>query len=199
MFQELERSGDLDLALAAVTKEFPSVPVSEIRSDVDRLIEDLLERGLLTPSLDHVWQAGGAPVALAAHADMAVSLPRRTLAVVCLLAAVVLLRLPFRTVVKAVATLKRAGASRTASQSDGEVAVSTVHRVSGLVPFRVACMEVSLAAVLLCAAQRRALDWCFGHSADPVSFHAWVEVDGLPLRDPRDEPVTAVYRRIFMV
>lgn len=199
VFQELERSGDLELALTFVTKEFPSVPVSEIRSDVDRLIENLLRRGLLVPGPDHAWQAGGTPVALTAPAASAIPLPRRLFASVCLVAAVLLLRLPFRTVVKAVSALKHRMAGRAASQADGEASVSIVHSVSDHIPLRIACMEVSLAAVLLCAARGRALDWCFGHAADPVGFHSWVEADGQPVRDPREEPITAVYQRIFAI
>jgi hypothetical protein len=67
------------------------------------------------------------------------------------------------------------------------------------IPVRVACMEISLASVLLCAMYGRALDWCFGHSADPITFHSWVEADGEPIRDPCDEPISSVYRRIFTV
>lgn len=199
MFRELERSGDLDRALTAVVEEFPSVPVSEIRSDVDRLLEGLLRRGLLVPRMDHVWQAGGTPMTLAAPADVAVPLHVRVLATMCVFAAVVLLRFPFRTVIKAVATLKRALVRRGASRAEGEGSVSAVSVVSGRLPFQVACMELSLAAVLWCAIRGRSLDWCFGHSVDPIAFHSWVEVDGKPLRGAREEPVVAVYQRIFSV
>lgn len=199
VFRELRRSGDLELALSALTHEFPSIPVSEMRIDVDHLVSALLTRGLLVPFPHHVWHPGGTPVALPSRRSGEVTLTRQALALLCLLAAIATLRFPFGTVIRFVAALKRAQARRPASQSDGRTSLSAVHRMSGYVPLRVACMEVSLASVLLCALYGRALHWCFGHSLDPIAFHSWVEADGEPVREPGDEPITSVYRRIFAV
>jgi len=199
VFRELKRSGDLEMAISTVGSEFPSIPGSEIRADVDRLVSSLLRRGLLIPSAEHVRHAGGSPVALAPRPDGDVTVVRQALAAVCVIAAIVALRLPFRTVIRMVALLKRALARRAASDSDARMAVTTVERVGRHVPARVACMEISLASVLLCTLYGRALDWCFGCSADPIAFHSWVEVNGEPVRAPGDEPITSVYRRVLTV
>ncbi|WP_232837138.1 lasso peptide biosynthesis B2 protein [Lentzea terrae] len=199
IFRELKRSGDLELALSSVAHEFPSIPLSEIRTDVDRLVSDLLTRGLLVPSPEHVWHAGGTPVALPSRQSGDVTAIRRVLATLCLLAAIAILRLPFRTTIRFAAAVKRMLARRTATRSDGRKSVSAVHQVGRSVPLRVACLETSLASVLLCALYGQALEWCFGHSLDPIAFHSWVEADGEPVRDPHDEPIDTAYKRIFAV
>jgi hypothetical protein len=197
VFRELERSGDLERALDAVAGEFPSIPVSEIRTDVDRLVSGLLIRGLLVLP-PHVRHAGGTPIALTIRHDK-VAISHRLLAALCLLAAVALLRFPFSTVIRVVTTVRQALARRVASQADGRASVAAVERMSKYAPVRIACMEISLASVLLCALRGRALDWCFGHSADPIAFHSWVEANGEPVLDPADEPIATLYRKVLVV
>jgi hypothetical protein len=52
--------------------------------------------------------------------------------------------------------------------------------------------------VLALALRRRAVDWCFGASTDPRSLHSWVEIDGVAVVHPLDEPVSP-YRLVFKV
>ncbi|WP_423461873.1 lasso peptide biosynthesis B2 protein [Promicromonospora sp. MS192] len=68
--------------------------------------------------------------------------------------------------------------------SEAEQVVSAVRWASNWVPFRVACLEESIAAVLVLAARRRAVTWCHGVAPDPVQFHAWIQIDGSPVAEP---------------
>ncbi|TVT43829.1 lasso peptide biosynthesis B2 protein [Amycolatopsis rhizosphaerae] len=66
-----------------------------------------------------------------------------------------------------------------------------------LVPVRVACLERSLAGVLLLAARRRGVTWQMGIRTPPLASHAW-------LSDPDGEPIgeassTMQYRTILKI
>jgi hypothetical protein len=63
-----------------------------------------------------------------------------------------------------------------------------VRRAACWYPGRAACLERSLAAVLLAIAVRRRLDWCLGAVPDPYRFHAWVAVAGTPVTAADDDP-----------
>ncbi|GLZ29050.1 hypothetical protein Lesp02_12400 [Lentzea sp. NBRC 105346] len=194
-FEELRRTGDLECALSALEERFPSVLAGEIRADVDRLVTALVERDLLRLAR----HAGGVPIALTESASPAITWRSRVVTMLCLFAAVVLLRLPLRVPIALVRRLKARKVVRPASVAEGIAVLDAVHAVSRGFPGRVACMELSLTAVLVAAVEGRALDWCFGHSSDPVTFHSWVETEGTPVRHPDDEPVTPTYRRVLAV
>jgi hypothetical protein len=66
--------------------------------------------------------------------------------------------------------------------------VEAVHLAGRWYPGRAACLERSLAAVLMAIAVRRRLDWCLGSVPDPYRFHAWVAVDGEPVAATDDDP-----------
>ena len=68
--------------------------------------------------------------------------------------------------------------------------VSAVRWASRWIPFRIACLEESIAAVLVLAARRRSVTWCHGVAPDPVQFHAWIQTHGSPLAEP---PTTSRY------
>jgi hypothetical protein len=80
------------------------------------------------------------------------------------------------------------GASRFATTpstvSEAERAVSAVRWASNWVPLRVACLEESIAAMLVLAVRRRTVTWCHGVAPDPVQFHAWIQTDGSPVAEP---------------
>lgn len=82
---------------------------------------------------------------------------------------------------------------RPATAEQAEQAVHAVRRIGLLVPGRVACLEESVASVLLLAASRLRVDWCHGVAADPIRLHAWVETDEGPVAEP---PSTARYTSI---
>ena len=60
---------------------------------------------------------------------------------------------------------------------------------------RVACQEVSLAAVIAEARKNRRVDWSIGTAPDPRRLHAWPEIHGMPIRVPYDDIVTGKYTK----
>ncbi|MGW7579247.1 lasso peptide biosynthesis B2 protein [Streptomyces sp. NPDC054765] len=97
--------------------------------------------------------------------------------------ALVLLRLPFRHIARAVRFARRTG-RRPLTAAQAEALVEAVRHTSRLWPGRAACMETSLGAVLAAALLGRRLHWCVGvrFSLPPVEYHAWAEL-------PEDGPV----------
>jgi hypothetical protein len=63
-------------------------------------------------------------------------------------------------------------------------ALHCVRNVALVLPFRVACMEETAAAMLVLALTGRRAGWCHGIAADPVRLHAWIALDGQPIREP---------------
>ncbi|WP_176786475.1 lasso peptide biosynthesis B2 protein [Thermoactinomyces sp. DSM 45892] len=61
---------------------------------------------------------------------------------------------------------------------------------------RVACLEESLAFVLLAFMNGKAIDWCVGVKLAPFSSHSWVEVNGVPFQESED---INRYQRILVV
>ncbi|WP_208112988.1 lasso peptide biosynthesis B2 protein [Actinorugispora endophytica] len=83
--------------------------------------------------------------------------------------------------------------------SPGEVldAVHAVRRVALASPFRVACLEESVAAVIILAMLGKNARWCHGVAADPIRLHAWVETpDGDAAAEP---PSTRRYTRTRVI
>lgn len=73
---------------------------------------------------------------------------------------------------------------------EADEAVCAVRWASRWAPFRVACLEESVAAVLVLATHRRSVTWCHGVAPDPVQFHAWIQTHGSPVAEP---PTTSRY------
>ncbi len=51
-------------------------------------------------------------------------------------------------------------------------------------PGRSACMESSLAAVLIAALAGYGVDWCIGCRFQPAQSHAWIEINHQPVGEP---------------
>lgn len=79
---------------------------------------------------------------------------------------------------------------------EAERVVSAVRWASRWIPFRVACLEESIAAVLVLAARRRHVTWCHGVAPDPVQFHAWIQAHGSPVAEPSTTSRYTVLRTI---
>lgn len=119
----------------------------------------------------------------------------RLLAPLCLTLATGLLRLRFGRVVALTRwTTRRCRQSATpveAASMTTAVRSAARHR-SG----RVACLEQSLAAVLMAGLRRRSIQWCIGARLMPYASHAWIEIDGRPIGEPehRDRPYHVLIR-----
>jgi hypothetical protein len=122
----------------------------------------------------------------------------RLLAFASLLLAVLLVRLPFRTACGLVRVSRRRWCRRVLPAERADTVVAAVRNAARWYPGRAACMELSLAAVLMAALSRQRLDWCLGAIADPYRFHAWVEIEGRPVSAAGDSEGLG-YMRVLTV
>lgn len=194
VYERLRELADLDLATEALLARHRTVPVERIRRDVDELVEALVLRGLLEVVDEHPRAAAGVPVALVDD-DEPAPLRYRVAATVAFPLALLLLRAPFRFAVRLVGRVNRT--RPVATPSVARTVLTAVRWAGRRHPGRVACLELSLTAVLTAALLGRRVDWCLGFAADPYTFHAWIEVDGEPIVHPSDEPIPPTYRRVF--
>jgi hypothetical protein len=71
-----------------------------------------------------------------------------------------------------------------------------VRTFASVLPFRVACLEETAAAMLVLALQGRRAGWCHGVAADPIRLHAWIAPDGQPVAEPAS---TARYTPLLQI
>lgn len=193
-YQELRRAADIEQATDAVAARYRAVPADRIRQDVEELVSALVKRGLIELPDAVGRHSAGVLMALPAD-DVRVDTRRRLVAPVAFVLALVLLRLPFRTSAALVTRFKRTKPE--ASAADALDALNAARWISRWYPGRVACLELTLTAVLVAAFLGVRVDWCFGFAVDPYTFHAWVEVAGEPVTHPSDEPIPPTYRRVL--
>ncbi|PPK71389.1 lasso peptide biosynthesis B2 protein [Actinokineospora auranticolor] len=195
-FAHLKAHHDVDAAVTALVDRFPGVPADRIRHDVEALVAELVRFGLVEPTERR--EAHGVLMALP-PVQRPSGLTERLAAVVAFPVALLLLRLPFRLSTTAVSRVKRGRVRETATPAQVVAWLAAARWVSRHYPGRVACLELSLTAVLIGAVLQRGVDWCFGFAVDPQTFHAWVEVSGEPVVEAADDPVAATYHRVFLV
>ncbi|MGH3814373.1 MAG: lasso peptide biosynthesis B2 protein [Pseudonocardiaceae bacterium] len=73
---------------------------------------------------------------------------------------------------------------RRAEPASVEHALYCVRNVASVLPFRVACLEETAAAMLVLALTGQRAGWCHGIAADPIRLHAWIALDGHPVAEP---------------
>ncbi|MFJ3182469.1 lasso peptide biosynthesis B2 protein [Streptomyces sp. NPDC086796] len=79
----------------------------------------------------------------------------------------------------------RAQTVRPATLQQATSAVNAVRRAGWYSPGRTACLEESVAAVLLLRTRRLGVRWCHGIASDPIRLHAWVQtMDGDDVAEP---------------
>jgi transglutaminase superfamily protein len=119
----------------------------------------------------------------------------RLLAPPCLTLAIWLLRLRFgRVVVLArwiMGRCRRPAIAAEAASMTAAVRNAARHRAG-----RVACLECSLATVILAGLRRCSVHWCIGARLMPYASHAWIEVDGHPVGESEhgDRPYHVLLR-----
>lgn len=198
LYDVLRAGADLEQAVTALTERHPDIPADRIRADVERLVATLVERGLLVLA-DDTRRSASSVLMTAPDAGRAPRVRHRVMAVVAFTLALVLLRLPFRVTTPVVARLRGRLGRRQATESEALAALAAAYWVSRSYPGRAACLEVSLTAVLTAALRGLRVDWCFGTAVDPQTFHAWIEVDGVPVTDASEDPIPPTYRRVLTV
>lgn len=208
LWRSWQAGAGIDQAVNSVVERNPGVPAAAIRADAEQLLGELLARRYVAPADPAARPANPVP-ALAEHGftadrDRAVGavmaappvghspapLPRSrvALALIFLIAADVLLRCSFRRSVALVRLSRQSWCRSTLPGWRASETAEAVRRAARWYPGRAACLERSLAAVLLAIAVRRRLDWCLGAVPDPYRFHAWVAVAGEPVPAADDDP-----------
>ncbi|ADD43891.1 lasso peptide biosynthesis B2 protein [Stackebrandtia nassauensis] len=86
-------------------------------------------------------------------------------------------------------------AVRPASERQAVTVLAAIDAACRWVPVRAACLERSIAAVVLLRLRRRRVEWCHGIKTQPVALHAWIQVDGRPVGEPADP--TTTYNVLF--
>ncbi|MGH3568553.1 MAG: lasso peptide biosynthesis B2 protein [Pseudonocardia sp.] len=177
------------------------------------LLSKLLAAGLLMPTTTpcpwsapqpgRAWEPSWGVQEVQAGRARLPRVPRRSLALATTALGVVLLAEHTgqrkRSIARLVALLRLAMActTRSATTVEARRAVYAVRRAALVLPGRVACLEESVAVVLMLAASRRRVTWCHGVAADPVRLHAWVEAsNGEPVAEP---PSTLRYTTLLTV
>jgi hypothetical protein len=198
VYRELSRTTNVDDAVEHLIRRYPDVSPDRVRDDVECVIADLVRRGLLEPAGGYTRRPAAVLMATPPEQEAG---PRRHRAItsVAFAVALVLLRLPFRVQTNVVAGLKRRLTTRDATVSEAAARLASARFVTRHYPGRVACLELSLSAVLSAAFLRQRIDWCFGFATEPRALHSWIEVAGNPVSEPTDDPILPTYRRVFRV
>lgn len=90
--------------------------------------------------------------------------------------------LPFGLVNRVVSAVNT---GRQATRGEVEQALQAVDAAAAFLPFRVACLERSLAGLVLLAARRRQVTWYLGvRQTPPIAMHAWLaDTAGVPVAE----------------
>lgn len=115
-----------------------------------------------------------------------------------LLGALLLIRLPLRSVSRTVSWTARTWCWREATPEQASASLAAVRRAAWWYPGRAACLELSLAALGVLALTGRRGVWCIGTADDPYRFHAWVEAQGVAIASPDEYGITE-FRRVLSV
>jgi Transglutaminase-like superfamily/Coenzyme PQQ synthesis protein D (PqqD) len=203
LWRSWQAGEDFEEGVAGVASRYPDVSPDRIRADAEHLLNELIARGLLHVTLPD--SAAAVTMARTAHSRVAIAHPARRgrlmrpVAFCCLLLAVICARLPFRATYRLVHALRKGWCRIPLTWERACSVVAAIHLAARWYPGRAACLELSLAAVLLAALSCRRLDWCLGAAADPYRFHAWVETGGQPVPGPGEPTEHARYLRVLKV
>ncbi|HUZ53476.1 MAG TPA: lasso peptide biosynthesis B2 protein [Streptosporangiaceae bacterium] len=195
-----------DDGVAAVAARHPDVPHRSILADAESLISELTARGLMdaAPAEAASDAVPGSGVAMAEpervlnHGRLRRPL-RSGVAFSCLVLASLLVRCSFRAAVRLVSASRRRWCRASSDLGAARRTVAAVGTAARYYPGKAACLELSLAAVLLAAVRRRRLDWCLGSATDPYQFHAWVELEGQAVPAPGRPAEDTRYIRVLAV
>ncbi|WP_030454492.1 lasso peptide biosynthesis B2 protein [Herbidospora cretacea] len=172
----LSSGGTRDDAVSALASRYPAVPGERLRADVDALLDDLHQVGLVpvaAPPAEPPFRAQPVDVPVAAGPP---GRPGLRAALFLGVAAAVLLLLPFRVAHRL--ALRAGRDRRPLDPATARRMAADVGRAAGWFPGRAACLQISLATVLWAGCRGRRAEWCFGVLPDPYTFHAWVEAGG---------------------
>lgn len=119
----------------------------------------------------------------------------RLLAPLCITIALLLLRHRTFERVVAIAAWANRRCPRTATTEEAASMTQAVRAAARHRDARVACLEYSLATVILAAVRRRTVQWCIGARMMPYASHAWIEIDREAVGEPdHDRPYLVLLR-----
>jgi Transglutaminase-like superfamily/Coenzyme PQQ synthesis protein D (PqqD) len=175
-----EAGAGFDQGVTEVSSRHPEVPPESIRLHARQFVQELLTRGLITITPQESADGAAAVMAEpdAAAAGRGPGWHMVAAAWVFLVLASVLVNRSFRFSYALVRASRREWCHREPTLTRAERLVFAVSRAARLYPGRAACLEQSLAAVLMASTRRWRVDWCIGSARDPYRFHAWAEVAG---------------------
>jgi transglutaminase superfamily protein/coenzyme PQQ synthesis protein D (PqqD) len=202
MWRAWRAGGDFETAIAATAAHHPELSCDRIRRDARHLVGALAGRDLVVLDRDVPRRArtgletepldrAQVPVETVANSR------RRAVIPIALGLSLLLTCLPFRFTVRVTRATRRR-CRRSATPREVTATITAVRRAAGWWPGRVACLELSLATVTAMTLTRCRADLVIGVADDPCRFHAWVEVDGVPVQTESD-PAIDEFRRILII
>jgi hypothetical protein len=210
ILRALNETGDPGTVIHQLAQIYPHIPESQLQTDVATLLQRMLAQGLLEEGIRSslrdipVWSTPPSTDPNSTTGEMMrvralrpeemfkLSSNERRMGQAALNKVFDLKERSFNETTKLLTQLRRRN-TRDASEQEAHRNLVIAHRVSGTMG-RVACYERSLAAVLLGDVHGMSTDWVIGTAFNPPRFHAWPEVNGVPVVTGADEPVTGVYQ-----
>ncbi|MGX7826391.1 lasso peptide biosynthesis B2 protein [Actinokineospora sp. 24-640] len=201
LWQEVGRTEDVGRAVRVVAERYPPSAHETFHADARLVIDDLSERGLIAFGRSRGRVRG--PVAARPGPPAEVGAKGATngrhvpaVARIAAPLAICLLRLPFRVAVRVVGAANSRWCVRDSTIAQAVEATTAVETALRGYPGRAACLEHSLAAVLVSLLLRRRLRWVLGVAKDPYRFHAWTETGDVAMATSDPTPLTEFTRVI---
>lgn len=209
ILRALNKTGDPTDAVNYLANKYPSVPESRLRTDVATTISVMAARGLVSES-DHLkprelptWSELEPDLASNPNEIMRIRALRpeerftmtpeeEALGRSMVTRALELKIQDYKEITRLLADLRQK-TTRAATTEEAHRNMVLAHQIADTIDRgRLACYELSLAAVLMGYAQGLSTDWVIGAGFSPPRFHAWPEVDGIPITTGADEPVEGI-------
>jgi hypothetical protein len=187
LWRRWESGAEFEEGVNDVAARYPDVPRAEILADARQLLAELIGRKIIDVAVSPTAAAMASPAA--APVGQRPGRARILAAMLALCVADLLARCSFRGSLTVVRLTRRGWCRRAPTADRASRTVAAVNAAAQWYPGRAACLEQSLAAVLLAAAVRCRLDWCLGSVPDPHRFHAWVAVEGKPVLAPGEASI----------
>jgi hypothetical protein len=184
LWREWRRTGDFDAGLASMAARDKAYAGSGFRADSRELADKLLARGLLSVRTNR-RDISDTPIP---PADSVVP-GFRFAAALAVPITLLLVRLPFRVTTRVLSWSRTHWCRRGATTGQALAAALATESAARYHPGRIACLELSLGAVVTMAVGRRHLSLVVGVADDPCRFHAWVAAADGPVHYPSSDDI----------
>ena len=206
MLRVLTTSSSITQAVAMLGAKYSRADPDVLNVDLKNCLQELLGLGLLHPSHNGVGRAvpksaqsirftSTEDVVARGHTEGRSRLRERLLTVGAFAISQMLLRRAPEKRLTMLHSLQERWSRRDASQAEAQRLLQAAQSVPYL--GRVACAEAPYAAALAAAFTRKTVEWHQGASFAPLSFHAWIEAEGVPVRTRYDGKVSGAFQSFF--